>query len=465
MKQLAARAAPDPQDRLACDQLRLALKNLQPKFWLMPTFAAVMCVMFMRWFAWPWLLAWFLMVLLGGAPLGYIASRYVRLPREQAKLRHWLPPALLAYALVSCCWSAMTVMFWRHGDDLNHMLLMLIAGCTLAANSALVGPSRPLSIAGYLIYGLALVLPPLQEGGMIYDSLSLLGVLFVGYLAYMSRTMYFTARDMLILRDDKNDLIAALARSKSLSDAGAQRAEAASRAKSEFLANMSHELRTPLNAILGFSEMIQAGHFARDPGKHAEYANLIHESGQHLLALINDILDLAKIEAGRLRLNEKDVDLASLIDSTVKLIGGKAERQHVAIQADIPAALPLIHADERALKQMLLNLLSNAAKFTPPGGRIVVFGRRDTDGSLALGVSDTGVGIPEEDQQKVFESFGQGRHDVVTSDKGTGLGLPIVKGLAAAHGGHVLLKSRVGEGTTVTVILPACRLREQRKAA
>ncbi|MFL6688724.1 MAG: sensor histidine kinase [Alphaproteobacteria bacterium] len=465
MTELAAGAAPDPQDRLACDQLRLALKNLQPKFWLMPTFAAVMCVMFMRWFAWPWLLVWFLMVLFGGAPLGYVATRYLRLPREQAKLMHWLPPALLAYVLVSCCWSAMTVMFWRHGDDLNHMLLMLIAGCTLAANSALVGPSRPLSIVGYLIYGSALVLPPLWEGGMIYDSLSLLAVLFVLYLAYMSQTMYFTARDMLVLRDDKDDLIAALAHSKSMSDAGAQRAEAASRAKSEFLANMSHELRTPLNAILGFSEMIQSGHFARDPGKHTEYANLIHESGQHLLALINDILDLAKIEAGRLRLNEKDVDLASLVDSTIKLVGGKAEQQHVAIEADIAPRLPLVHADERALKQMLLNLLSNAAKFTPPGGRIVVFGRRDADRSLTFGVTDTGIGIPEEDQQKVFESFGQGRHDVVTTDKGTGLGLPIVKGLAAAHGGHVLLESRVGEGTTVTVVLPAWRLREQREAA
>src|SRR3954464_11125507 len=110
MKQLAARAAPDPQDRLACDQLRLALKNLQPKFWLMPTFAAVMCVMFMRWFAWPWLLAYSLMVLLGGAPLGYIASGYVRLPREQAKLRPWLPPALLAYALFAFFWSATKLM-------------------------------------------------------------------------------------------------------------------------------------------------------------------------------------------------------------------------------------------------------------------------------------------------------------------------------------------------------------------
>jgi two-component system cell cycle sensor histidine kinase PleC len=269
---------------------------------------------------------------------------------------------------------------------------------------------------------------------------------------------------MLTLRDDKNDLIAALNQSKTQSDAAAARAEAASRAKSEFLANMSHELRTPLNAILGFSEMIHAGHFAKSPGKHSEYARLIHQSGQHLLALINDILDLAKIEAGGLRLHETDVDLGALIADCVKLMAARAEAGDLAQNTDVPANLPHVYADQRALTQVLLNLLSNAIKFTPPGGRITAFARRTSDG-LAFGVSDTGIGIPEADQARVFEHFGQGRHDVVMADKGTGLGLPIVKGLAEAHGGRVELQSSVADGTTVTIVLPASHLRPAPQAA
>jgi two-component system cell cycle sensor histidine kinase PleC len=328
----------------------------------------------------------------------------------------------------------------------------------LSGNSALVGASRPLTIVGYIMYGSALVLLPLQQGGLIYDGLSLLALMYVGYLAYMSRQIYFTARDMLILRDDKNDLILALEHSKAVSDAAAAKAEAASRAKSEFLANMSHELRTPLNAILGFSEMIKSGHFAAHTGKHTEYAGLVHQSGRHLLALINDILDLAKIEAGGLRLDDGDVDLSTTMANAIKLMSPRAAEARVSLAYEGPSQLPLLHGDERAITQILLNLVSNAVKFTPPGGSIIAFARPEADGALAFGVRDDGIGIADEDQARVFESFGQGRHDVVTVDKGTGLGLPIVKGLAAAHGAHILLDSRMAEGTTVTIVMPASRV-------
>jgi two-component system cell cycle sensor histidine kinase PleC len=462
----ASSGAPGPERaNLALEQLRLALKNLKPNHWLMPVFAAIICVMFARWVSRPLLLVWFAMVTVGGAPLGYVAVRFLRLPPDSLGREPWIKAATVSYFLFTISWSAQAILFWRAGDDLNHMLIMLILACTLAGNSALVGASKPLAINGFAVYGLALVLLPLREGGVIYDGLAALAFLFVGYLAYMSRQIYFTARDMLTLRDDKNDLIAALAQSKAHSDAVAARAEAASRAKSQFLANMSHELRTPLNAILGFSEMIHSGTFRAAPGKHVEYARIIHQSGHHLLALINDILDLAKIEAGGFQLRESEIDVGALIADCLKLMNGKTENGEVALSANLAPALPLVWADERALKQVLLNLLSNAVKFTPSGGRIVAFARTEPDGAFAFGVSDTGIGIAEDDQHRVFENFGQGRHDIVTSDKGTGLGLPIVKGLVAAHGGEVKLESALGAGTCVTVLLPASRVRPLLKAA
>jgi len=464
MTDTVAVAAPH-QLRIACDQLGLALRNLKPNHWLMPVFGAIICAMFARWVNLRVLELWLVIVVLGGAPLGWVASCYSTLPREHAMSTLWIRYATLAYLLFTIAWSAMGIMFWRRGDDLNHMLIMLIIGCTLSGNLALVGASRPLTMVGYAVYGSMLVLLPLQEGGIIYDGLALLALLYGCYLAYMSRQIYFTARDMLVLRYDKNDLITALAHSKAQSDAAAERAEAASRAKSQFLANMSHELRTPLNAILGFSEMIQSGHFTAQSGKHTEYAKLIYRSGHHLLALINDILDLAKIEAGGLRLHETNLDLGALVESNITLIAGKAEVAGILLKVEIAPGLPLVYADERALTQVLLNLLSNAVKFTSPGGRVTAFAQLEPGGAIAFGVRDTGIGIAKEDHARVFEHFGQGRHDIVTADKGTGLGLPIVKGLAVAHGGCVTLDSRVGQGTTVTVVLPPSRLRERLRAA
>jgi two-component system cell cycle sensor histidine kinase PleC len=442
--------------KLAFDQLRLALKNLAPNWWLMPVFGLIICAMFAKWESPAKLVAWWSILAIGGAPLGYVAARYLRLPQEAPIGKGWITAASVAYALFAAAWISQGALFWEHGQPLNHALIILIVGCTLSGNSALVGSSRPLTIIGYSVYGVVLIALPLREGGFEYYGLSALVMLYIGYLAWMSRQLYTTARDMLLLRDDKNDLIDALATSKSESDVARERAEAASRAKSEFLANMSHELRTPLNAILGFSETIYSGAIGAE--KHGEYAKIIHQSGHHLLTLINDILDLAKIEAGGLKLREREVDIAHLIGDSVPLMEVRARDGQLALRTEIARGLPLVMADERALKQVLLNLLSNAVKFTPPGGSVVCFARVAAGGAFEFGVRDTGVGIAEDDQERVFQNFGQGRHDVVTLDKGTGLGLPIVKGLIEAHGGEITLESHVGEGTTVTARLPTVRI-------
>ena len=252
------------------------------------------------------------------------------------------------------------------------------------------------------------------------------------------------------------DLTHAKAMYKDLLNAKLQ-AEEASKAKSNFIANMSHELRTPLNAILGFSELLDSEKFA---AQRVEYAKIIHGSGQHLLNLINDILDLSKVEAGQWTLHETTIDFRLLASDCVELMASNAKTAQIALRADICGDLPPVSGDERALKQVLLNLISNAVKYTRAGGDVIVFARLEENGELAFGVKDTGVGIDKDEQDRVFDKFGQGRHETVRADRGTGLGLPIVKGLALAHGGRVTLQSQVDLGTCFTVFLPANRVQQ-----
>jgi two-component system, NtrC family, sensor kinase len=224
--------------------------------------------------------------------------------------------------------------------------------------------------------------------------------------------------------------------------------EVASQHKSEFLANMSHELRTPLNAIIGFSEVLSEKMFGELNEKQEEYSKDIHASGTHLLSLINDILDLSKIEAGRMELELTDFDLPTALDNALTLVRERAGRRAIALHTRIDNRLGEIRADERKIRQVVLNLLSNAIKFTPEGGRIEVTAV-PKDGFVELSVSDTGVGISPEDQEAVFEEFRQ----VGTADKkaeGTGLGLTLCRKFIELHGGRIWVKSQVGEGSTFT---------------
>jgi signal transduction histidine kinase len=232
--------------------------------------------------------------------------------------------------------------------------------------------------------------------------------------------------------------------------------ETASRHKSEFLANMSHELRTPLNAIIGFSEVLSERMFGEINEKQAEYISDILQSGQHLLHLINDILDLSKIEAGRMELELSDFDLRGTIENTLILVRERAQRRGIALACTIDERLGNIRADERKVKQVLLNLLSNALKFTPEGGRIDVQGSA-RDESAEISVTDTGIGIAPEDQETVFEEFRQ----VGTASKkveGTGLGLAISRKFIELHGGKIWVTSKVGRGSTFSFTLPLQRL-------
>ncbi len=241
-----------------------------------------------------------------------------------------------------------------------------------------------------------------------------------------------------------------------------EEAENANRAKSEFLANMSHELRTPMNAILGFSEAMQLEIFGKLTSTYQEYAENIHSSAEHLLSLINDLLDLSKVEAGKFELEPEEINLVDFVDEVQKLMEPKLAAGRLDLISALPDDFPRLYADRRALRQMLLNLVSNAIKFTPKG-HIEINGRLEPDGDLRLTVSDTGVGISANDIKTVMEPFGQASNGLEHMPPGTGLGLPLTKSLIERHAGELRLRSEPGQGTTVELIFPQHRVRKTDK--
>jgi len=238
-------------------------------------------------------------------------------------------------------------------------------------------------------------------------------------------------------------------------------AESANRAKTEFLANMSHELRTPLNAIIGFSDVIQNEIMGRieDTPKYIDYARDIGEAGNHLLNVINDILDIAKIEAGQLDLREDAFDAGDALDACISMLSNRAEDADVHLISEDGQPQVTIWGDEKKFKQIVLNLLSNAIKFTPKSGHVTLSTGIGSDGDFVLTVSDTGVGIAKADLEEALAPFSQVHNAQQRSHEGTGLGLPISRALAELHNGTLEIESEPGLGTTVTVRLPAERLR------
>jgi signal transduction histidine kinase len=255
--------------------------------------------------------------------------------------------------------------------------------------------------------------------------------------------------------------LAAMAAARAVAERARAEAETANEAKSTFLANMSHELRTPLNAVLGFSEVIREAAFGPVDARYREYARDIHAAGEHLLGVINDVLDLSKLEVDRLILSEETVDLAETLVTCSRIIVHHAESEAIRVEIDVAPGLPKLRGDRLRLKQIVINLLSNAVKFTPPGGRVRLAAREEASGDIAILVADTGIGMRPDEVPIALEPFRQLESSLARRFDGTGLGLPLAVRLTELHGGTLSIETAPNEGTTVTVKLPAGRaLRE-----
>jgi len=446
-------------------QLNIALQGAAKTWYLLPAVAVLIALANLAWLP-SWRLVAWPTLLIGACTGSGLNFRRVAAKADASTVAgiqrkaHAFALGTLAQAIALC---SIGILLWAPSSPANHVFISIFL-CAALAGWASVGTFHyATGVMSLPVYLFILMLGPTTAGNPVSMGIALAYWLVMAVLFGVN---YATRERMLRLEIERGALIDNLKTAKAESDSARERAEEANRAKSAFLANMSHELRTPLNAILGFSEIINTRAMGRDAlDQYAEYAGYIHGSGEHLLSLINDILDLAKIEAGRMILRESEIDLRAAMDDVAKMMGPKAIAGGLSLAIHVDRSFPNILADDRAVRQMLANLASNAVKFTPPSGRVTAFANILPDGSLAFGVDDTGVGIAPEDHIRVFESFGQGRHDAVLSDKGTGLGLPIVKGLAEAHGGRIMLNSVPNEGTRITIIFPPERARARLKAA
>jgi len=360
--------------------------------------------------------------------------------------------------LFFCAWCSMAVWLWVPGVLIDHMMLILLLACSLAGCIAVTSMHPALAASAVLVHGAFLIGPTATSHDGLERTLAALATAFTIMIAVQGVALCLRSTKMLRLEHEHEGLVQELRAAKEESDRAKARAVQAGQARSQFFSHMNHELRTPMNAILGFSEMIHNKAFGQNVDRYAEYAGIIHESGTTLLTLIDNVLNLSKIQNGQMYLRESDIDLCVLLRSGMEQYEVKAAEAGVVLVLEAPRGLPLVRGDERALRQVLVNLLSNAIKFTPAGGRVDVFAQMEADDRIAFGVEDTGSGIELEDQDDVFERFGFGRHDVTTADRGTGLGLAIVKGFTEAHDGEVQLESAPGRGTRVTVYMPAYRV-------
>ena len=341
----------------------------------------------------------------------------------------------------------------------SHVFIFATLMVVLAIRMTFASTLPQVFLAGTVPMTLAVTARLFSLGEPFYFALASMAVGIHVFFVYLARGLHSTALAMVEYRAEKDSLISELEEASAISDEARRRAEAANKAKSRFLATMSHELRTPLNAIMGFSEVMEKellGPIGSET--YREYARNIYTSGNHLLGIINEILDLSRIEAGRYDLHEETFLLTDIAEDCERLVKIRADGKSLHIVNEFDADLAQVWADPRAMRQICLNLLSNALKFTPKGGLITLSIGSTLEGGQYMTIADTGPGIPKEEIPRVLQAFGQGSLAHETAEGGTGLGLPIVQNLISLHGGTFDLKSELRKGTEVTVTLPRQRV-------
>jgi two-component system cell cycle sensor histidine kinase PleC len=384
-----------------------------------------------------------------------MATAYEYYDDSEGDVESWLQCFVMIQAFGSAAWGLMPWLLWERGNTLNHIFLL---ACVMAAIAGLVsarGSNMKMYTANLLPFTV-MASARFLFGGTLTDALLGIAIPLVAVqMWHNGRPLVLRMGEDARLRFKVEDLARELEETRDEALKKRFEAEAANASKTAFLANMSHELRTPLNAILGFSEIISQECFGPvGSERYRDYAGDIHASGAHLLSLINDLLDVAKIEAGRMDIAPRVLDAARTLDIALKLIGTKARDKNQMLSIMVEPDAPDLYGDERAIKQILLNLVSNAVKFTPLGGNIQVIGGRAPNGDFQITVRDNGPGIPRDKLDNIFQPFNQVDNRFDRQAGGTGLGLALVRGLAELHGGRAWVESEYGRGCAVFVTLP-----------
>jgi len=393
----------------------------------------------------------------------FVYRRYRQVEDGQLDCVHAL--LIFGQTLFSTVWGVIAFLVWLPDNPVNQvfivMLMAVVSYSVVFARSMLMS----LLAAGFLAQAGLILARLLTAGGPIAHVMAPVLIAYTLYLWLMGRASNHRIGAMIGARIANEDLATALRQARDDAMKKRYEAETANASKTAFLANMSHELRTPLNAILGFSDII--AHQSMGPGemeRYAAYAADINSSGAHLLSLINDMLDVAKIESGRMEIEPRWIDPRDAIESVSRLMGARASQKSQALATDFAAATPLVFADERAFRQMLLNLLSNAVKFTPEGGHITL-ACGASDAGLEVVVSDDGPGIPEDKLARVLEPFSQVDNRFDREAGGTGLGLALVDGLIRLHGGAIGLANIPGGGLKARLYFPSTMPADQSRAS
>ena len=404
-------------------------------------------------------IAWLLLVIFAKVVLLELCRRFLATPRTEINIEMWTRRLVFAELIGGLVWAGFALVGYGTKDPASHVFIFASLIVVLAIRMTFASTVMPILYAGTIPMTIAVVARLTVLGHPFYWAMASMAVGVHVYFIFLAKGLNSTALAMLEFRAEKDALIGELEKEKAISDEARRRAEGANVAKSRFLATMSHELRTPLNAILGFSEVMKEELLGPvENATYKEYTANIHDSGRHLLNLINEILDLSRIEAGRYELQEEPARLTDIAEDCVRLLKLRAESKGLRIVLDFEDRLPQIWVDERAVRQICLNLLSNALKFTPRGGSISIRIAMMESGGQLISVKDTGPGIPKEEIPKVLQAFGQGSLAHQTAEGGTGLGLPIVQSLVELHGGTFELLSELRKGTEVRVVLPRQRV-------
>ncbi|CAN1510799.1 BaeS Signal transduction histidine kinase [Rhabdaerophilaceae bacterium] len=385
--------------------------------------------------------------------------RFLTIEEPGDALKRWVTRLVLSQIGLVFCWAMMPLVIGIPESD-GLRLFVLFSILLFGAVSSVLSHSLPAAVYGTLL-PLAAIMVHLVLDRLPAERWMIAGLSFGAMLLFviLANRLYQTTLDGLNARAEKDELIHEVEQTNMRLKEATKHAEDANAAKSKFLATMSHELRTPLNAILGFSEVIRSEMFGPvGNDQYKSYVEDIHASGEHLLALINEVLDLSRIEAGKHELVEEAIDLVSTVDACVHMLDLRAKGRGLVVKTAYTASMPRLWADERAVRQVMLNLLSNAIKFTPQGAEIVIKVGWTASGGQYLSVRDNGAGIPEDEIELVLSTFGRGSQALKNADPGSGLGLPIVKSLVELHGGAFRLTSKVREGTEVIAIFPANRV-------